>query len=107
MGAIGRDFDGLPPANVYLVFRLRCNDESRRTEHRFNTGAVRNPPVCFIMRVAVLNEVHLGIARNVEVHLGMEIVVGIHVRYFAAAPLHALKEEQVACDVFVDQIERE
>jgi hypothetical protein len=40
--------------------------ESCRTKHGLHARTIRNPPIGLVVRVAMLNEVHLGIGRLVK-----------------------------------------
>ena len=96
MRTIRRDFYGNRAADVDFIFRLRLNRETRGAQHRFDTCAVRHPPVGLVVRIAVLDEVHLRIAGVVEMYLGMKVVIGIYMGDFAAATLHTLEEQKIA-----------
>src|SRR5579862_1206354 len=102
VGTIGWSFNWSPTAKVNLIFGLGFDAESRGSEHPFNAGTIRNPPVGFVMRVASFDEMHFRVTRGIEVHFGLEIVVGIYSGEVAASALHALEQQQIASDVLVD-----
>jgi hypothetical protein len=45
VGAVGWDGDGLPAAEICLVFGLALDAEARGAQHGFDAGAVRDAPV--------------------------------------------------------------
>ena len=65
----------MPAAEVDLVLRLRFNPETGGAEHGLDTGAIRHPPVCFIVGIAVFDEMHFRITGIVERRGCIEVVI--------------------------------
>ena len=107
MWAIRWGFNRLPAAKINFLLRVGFEPESCRAEHRLHAGAIWNPPVGLIMRVAVFNEMQLRIGRIVELCNGMEIVIRFHIHHLSATPLHALEDQKVLSNMLMDQIECE
>jgi hypothetical protein len=57
------------------------------------------------MRIAMFDKMHLRICRAVEWSVGIEFVVAIYADNVSATALHALKQQEILCDVLVNQIE--
>src|SRR5205823_12636666 len=65
-----------------------------------------HPPVGLVVRVAMLDKVHLGIAGIVERRRSVELIVRFDRNNFATAALHTLKEQKIAGDMLMNQIKR-
>jgi hypothetical protein len=107
MRAVGRVGDRLPAAEIDLVFRLGLDTKAGGAKHGFDASSVGNPPVGLVVGVAVLDEVHLGVAGLVEGSRGVKVVVGLGTYDVAAAALHTLEEHQVSGYVLMDEVESE
>jgi hypothetical protein len=107
MRAVGRSRDGLPTAEIDLIFRLGLDTKAGGAKHGFDASPIGNPPVGLVVGVAVLDEVHLGVAGLVEGRRSVEVVVRLGTYDVAAAALHTLEEHQVSGYVFMDEVESE
>jgi hypothetical protein len=81
--------------------------EPGAAEHGFHAGRVRGPPVGRIIRIAMLDEVHLRVARIVEMLRLPEGVVLLDGKHVLRPALHRLEHEHVPGHVLVDEIERQ
>lgn len=92
-------------ADENLRFGRAFDSEPRAAQKSFGTRAVRYPPVCWIVRIAVFDKVQLGETTFVE-HgpFGEGIIFG-DVWNGATASQHGLENEPVFCDVAANQIE--
>src|SRR5579883_746590 len=81
--------------------------ESRAAQHGLNTSLIGEPPVCWIARIGVLDEIHAWAAWILEYRRVLEAVVFGHGRDCCGATLQRLEKEQVFCDMFVDEVEGE
>ena len=107
MRAIGRNGYRLPAAQVDFVFGMCVDCKACRAQHGFDTCAIGNPPIGFVMRIELLNEMHFWVAGLIKVSFGAEIVIRLNRDNLFAASLHALKEEEIFDHVFVNQIKRQ
>jgi hypothetical protein len=107
MRAVGRSGDGLPAAEIDLVLRPGFDTKAGGAKHGFDAGSIGDPPVGLVVGVAVLDEVHLGIAGLVEGSRGVEVVIRFGTYDVAAAALHTLEEHQVSGYVLMDQVKSE
>src|SRR3954447_6481445 len=95
------------PAEIDLALGMGEDGKTSAAQHGFDAGAVRCPPVGGVIGIFVLDEMHLGIARTVEMVCGPKIIVlrdGVHP---SVTSQHRLKQQLIADDVLTDQIERE
>src|ERR1700693_6194038 len=93
-----------PATDEHFHFGMRAYLESGTAEHRFRTSPIRNPPIGRISRVTFLNEIHgrkIWLCKNGR--LG-EWGIPCEIGYILAAPLHRLKDQQVARSMFVNQV---
>src|SRR5438270_7999218 len=96
-----------PLADVDLVLGMLNNLKARAAQHGLGAGAIWDPPVGGVVRVAVLDEVHRGIGGVLE-NAGLpEWVVALERRDFAAAAHERLKHQGVRHRVLPKQIERQ
>src|SRR5437763_13332837 len=81
------------------------NVKSGASQHRLDTRAIWNPPVCWIACVAMLNETHFRKLIPLENPLLPKWIITRQTVCLLASPLHGLKNKQIARDVLVNQIE--
>src|SRR5438270_9553543 len=90
-----------PLTDVDLVFRMSGDFEAGAAQHGFCAGAVRNPPVSGIVRIAPLDEIHSRISRIQENLLFRERVIAFDPGDVLTTPQHRLKDQNIACYMFV------
>src|SRR5947209_10344237 len=81
------------------------DDETCAAQHCLGTTSVRNPPIGRIVGVAMLDKMQLGEIIAFELVGCPEVVVLLDFPRAIAATQHGLKQQNVARDVLVDQIE--
>ena len=65
---------------------MRENFKSGAAQHRFNSGAIGDPPIRGITRVSLFNEIHFGEIRTLEHVLFPKFIIVLNrLNCFAAA----------------------
>src|SRR5262245_40724763 len=95
------------PADIDLVLGMRGDFKSGAAQHRLGAGTVRNPPMVGVARIDSLDEMQLGAAGAPARIRLPERVLNQHRLHFGTAALHRMEDQEIAAEVFVDQIERE
>lgn len=94
-------------ADKNFALRHAFDLETGAAQHGFGASAIRNPPICRIVRIALLHKMHFRETGTIE-HISLpERVVFNESRHGTAATQHRLKYEPVVCGALTQQVERE
>ncbi len=78
----------IAPANKNFLLRVALDAKAGTAQHGFGASAIRDPPIGWILRVAIFDEVHFGEAGVVEDGALPKWIIRLNGRPGAAAALH-------------------